>query len=126
MADARYQLFFGTVKIGDVTETGSDFPNLWGDIVYDPALATPRSPEVARLINFIALNRESTRLLDMEHEHDVAQQQAQVNAQLEASYLDLIESEDWNLIDEHGRELPILGPILRGDNELVWRWDPRR
>jgi hypothetical protein len=121
MSGKRLDLVFGSIKVGVVTPTDSDFPNLWGDITYHPALANPQSPEAARIAKFVALNQESTRLVDMEHEQDVSRELAAVNAELEG-YQDYIESEDWYLIDADGRRHPILCPVLRGPGEIVWRW----
>jgi hypothetical protein len=101
----QYDLVFGTHKIGVVTETGSDFPNLSGTIEYDPALATLRSQKAARLVRFIAFMRESTRLLDLD------------------AYTDYIDSEDWYLIDGDGSWIPVMCPIFHGSGEIVWRWD---
>lgn len=126
MDGERFDLFFGPLRVGVVTQVDSDFPNLWGAVTYDPALSEPQSPEAARLARFVALNKESTRLLDMEHERDSSRERAAVDAQLEADYLDCVESEEWRLVDARGRDLPILCPILRGDGEIVWRWDPGR
>jgi hypothetical protein len=120
----RFDLYFGSLKVGVVTQSNSDFPNLWGNIAYDPALVEPRSAELARFVKFVVLNRESTRLLDREHEHDTSREQEAVGAELAAHYMDFVESEDWHLIDNQGRLLPILCPILRGDGEIVWRWNP--
>jgi hypothetical protein len=122
MHGQRYDLVFGSLKVGVVIQTASDFPNLWGDIEYDPALAKSRSPEVARFVRFVTLNRESTRLVDIEDEQDVSRELAEVNAELEG-YTDYIESEDWYLIDADGRRFAIMCPILRGSGEIVWRWD---
>jgi hypothetical protein len=116
-----YDLYFGALKVGAVTETDSDFPNLWGDIVYETAFSEPQSGEMARLAKFVALNRESTRLADLEDEQDTTHEQEVVNAELEA-YADYVESADWHLIEQGGRELPILCPIFRGPGEVVWRW----
>lgn len=118
--DKGFGLYFGPLKIGRVIQTDSDFPNLWGNITYDPALGNPQMAEVSR---FIALNRECTRLADMEQESDIFQEQEAVNTELEAYYLSYVESEDWHLIDEQGDKLPILCPIFRGDSEIVWRWN---
>jgi hypothetical protein len=118
----RYDLYFGSLKVGVVTPTDSDFPNLWGTITYEPWLAQPPSPEAVRLARFVALNQESTRLVDLEDEVDTGREQAAVNAELEAGFMDYIESQEWRLVDRRGRELPILCPILRGDGDLVWRW----
>ncbi len=121
-----YDLFFGSLKVGFVTRTDSDFPNLWGTVAYEPWVSQPHSPAEQRFAQFAALNKETTRLVDMGHEVDVSREQEAVSAELEAGFMDYVESEDWWLVDRHGRRLPILCPVLRGDSDLVWRWDPRR
>jgi hypothetical protein len=122
MNDKSYDLYFGSLKVGVVTQTDSDFPNFWGDIENDPALLEPQSDEAARFVRFLSIDRESIRLVDTEHEHDVSCELAAVNAELEA-YSDYIESEDWQLIDSRGRRLPILCPIFRQSGAIVWRWN---
>jgi hypothetical protein len=124
MAGERYDLHFGSLKVGIITQTNSDFPNLWGDISYDPVVSKPQSEEAARIAKFLELNSESTRLVDLEDRQNTSPEQEVVNAELEANYKDYIESENWHLIDERGHELPILCPILRGASEIVWRWNP--
>lgn len=119
----RYDLYFGALKVGVVLQTDSDFPNLLGTVVYEPWLAQPQSSEAIRLTRFVALNKESTRLVDVEHEEDISREQAAVNAELEAEYMDYVESEQWRLVDRSGRELPIPCPIFRGKGDLVWRWE---
>jgi hypothetical protein len=123
MVGKRYDLYFGSLKVGVVTQTDSDFPNLWGDISYDRAVSEPRSEEAARLARFVELNRESIRLVDLEEE-DTSREQKVADAELDANYMDYIDSEDWHLVDERGRKLPILCPLLRGSSEIVWRWNP--
>ena len=49
--------------------------------------------------------------------------EATVNAELEAKYLDLIESEDWHMVDKQGRTLPILCPYLRDNGEIDWTYN---
>jgi hypothetical protein len=123
----RYELYFGSLKVGVVTETDSDFPNLWGTIAYEPWVCSPQSPEEGRLARYVALNKESTRLMDMGDAVDVACERAAINAELEAGYTDdYVLSVEWWLVDRGGQKVPILCPILRGDGDLVWRWDPRR
>lgn len=126
MDGERYHLHFGPLRIGVVTESDRDFPNLWGTITYEPWVSGPLSPEEERLARFVALNKESIRLLDMESDIGTSPEQAGVNAELAASYMDYVESAEWKLVDGRGRDLPILCPILRGDSELVWRWNPGR
>ncbi len=125
MADQRYDLYFGSLKVGVVTQTDSDFPNLWGSITYEPTVLKRQSAETSRLARFVELNRESTRLADLEDQQEASREQEAVSAELEANFMDYVESEDWLLIDERGRELPILCPILRDPGEIVWRWNPR-
>jgi hypothetical protein len=96
MDSDRFDLYFGSLKVGVVTQSVSDFPNLWGNIAYDPSLSGPQSAQVARFFKFVVLNQESARLLDMEHEHDISREQEAVDAELEAHYKDYIESEQWH------------------------------
>ena len=132
MSGEMYDLHFGSLKVGVVTENDRDFPNLWGDIVYDAALADPQTDDLARLSKFVSLNRESTRLMDLEEKKHTANDQPRIdaelkriNAELEAHYQEYVESEDWHLIDTCGCDQPILCPLLRGEGEIVWRWGLR-
>jgi hypothetical protein len=122
MGDERLDLYFDPLRVGAVTPVGEDFPNLGGYITYDPSLAKPPSAVVARLARFIALNRESTRLEDLEDESGIPQGADAVNSALETHYIDYVESGDWRLVDGRGRERPILCPIFHENEEIVWRW----
>lgn len=126
MDGEQYDLDFGSRKFCVVVPLDSDFPNLWGAITYEPWVSRPRSPEEQRLARFLALNKENTRLADLGRDGEGARAEAAVNAELEAAFLDNIECDSWRLVDCRGQERPILCPILRGDGELVWRWDPGR
>jgi hypothetical protein len=126
MDSERYDLHFGSLKVGVVTTSDSDFPNLWGTVTFDPALSKPQAPEAARFARFVALNQESMRLVDTEHARDNSREQAVVNAELAAGYMGYVESEEWRLVDARGQELSILCPIFREAGEIVWRWNPDR
>ena len=82
MSGERYDLHFGSLKVGVVTENDRDFPNLWGDIVYDAALADPQTDDLARLSKFVSLNRESTRLMDLEEKKPTSRVRRRINAEL--------------------------------------------
>lgn len=125
MDGEQYDLYFGFLKVGGVTQSHSDFPNLWGSVAYEPWLSSPRSPVEEHLVRFVALSEESSRLIEVEHEVDNSREQAVVDAEMEAKYMDLIESEEWWLVDREGREMPILCPIF-SEGGLVWAWDPGR
>ena len=121
----RYELYFRDVKIGDVTEDDADFPSLRGTINYDASMTRPSTEEQQRLARFLELNRYSFRLVDVEHEQDVAAEFDAANKELEA-FDYYIESDEWLLIAISGERLPILCPFLRHDGGIVWRWNPKQ
>lgn len=110
----RYDLYYGRARVGVVTQTDADFPNLWGDIDYDPGVSA--HPRLAR---FVALSREVDRVSDR---YSVEGPEVDaLQTELEG-YDDLIESADWWLVDAAGRPHPILVPNFCHDG-VVWRWD---
>ena len=122
----HYDLYFGAIKIGVVTEKDSDFPNYWGTITYDKSLVQATcNDERNRLLQFLELNREQIRLVDIEHEQDVSEELEAINQKLD-EFSDYIETGGWLLIDETGHQLPILVPLLRHEREIVWRWNPEK
>ena len=84
------------------------------------------TPDEIRLARYVALNKESTRLIDREDIEDNAEEKARIDAESMNHFLDIIESEDWFLVDHNDQRHPILGPIFRNDDEIVWRWNPQR
>jgi hypothetical protein len=124
MKPRSYLLFHGLLKIGVVTEDDADFPNMFGAIAYEPWILEPRDPDEKRLARFVELNCESTRLVDLEDEVDTSAESEKIDAEL-GQYQDLVESEEWWLVDDVGKKVPILCPMLR-TSEIVWRWDPGR
>jgi hypothetical protein len=127
-----YDLFFGTLKVGVLTKIDSDFPNTWGMITYDPGIEQPKSPEALRLARFIELMKAWMQLIKFENEshQENSNEQEVVNTELEAQFIDIIESDEWKLVRSDGRELPILCPTFHkmdeGElDEVVWRWNVR-
>ncbi len=120
----RYNLYFGHLRVGTVTEVDKDFPSLWGRIIYDDALSRPNTAAAVRLARFIELNCESIRLVDIEHERDVSIEQEVFNKELE-KFQDYIDTDEWVLVEEDGIRHKILCPILRPGGEIVWRWNPK-
>jgi hypothetical protein len=119
----QYDLYLATLKIGRVSEDGRDFPNLWGWLEYEQLMRKPTTAIECRVAKFLELGIEEMKLVDVEHEKDVSREIAAHNVQME-QYRDLIESDDWFLIDENGVKSPILCPILREGGNIVWRWRP--
>ncbi len=119
----RFDLFFGPMKVGVVFLCDADFPNLWGNIVVDSAVSDPATAEAMRLARFIALNRESTRLMELMDEAGPSPGQEAVDAELAEIGGNFDDSEDWCLVNVLGHRLPILCPVFRDDDEIVWRWN---
>ena len=113
-----------TPPSGPVESANGTTLNSTSGQIYDAALSNPNLDQGSRFVRFLELERESTRLLELEPEQDTSREQAAVNAELEAHYLDYIESEQWHLIDAAGTRHPILCPILHGPGGIVWRWNP--
>ncbi len=120
----RYDLFYGSLRVGTVIRRDADFPNLWGSILYDASLSEPPSPEVARLAKFIALGQKSIQLLNMWDGRGPSPELDAVNAEMESTCLDFVDSEEWYLVDGRGHRSPILCPVPRDGDEIVWRWNP--
>lgn len=119
----RYKLYFRRVLIGDVVESDSDFPNVYGVISFADSVTHPASVEDSRVARFLDLSRESTRLVNAEHDRDVSIELRAVNLALIA-FNEYIFSNDWRLVDESGEALPILCPMVHDSDEIVWRWNP--
>lgn len=124
MTNDCYRLYFRTLMVGVVKSGDRDFSNLWGNISYNPAILELGSEETLRFIKFVELSWEEARLVELEHEQDVSEEQKIINARMNAHYMDYIESEDWYLLDGSNCKLPILCPVLYKDSGIVWRWNP--
>ena len=122
MPDERYELYFGTRRVGAVTLRDSDFPNLWGSIAYDASITRPKSPEDRRMARFVELSIESMRLLMSDEDEDEDDDINPVDAELERDFSDLVDTNNWRLIDAQGKVEPILCPAFHPDDEIVWRW----
>lgn len=123
MVGERYDLRFGSLQVGIVTHTGSDYPSQRGNIVYTPVVSRSLSDQMARLVKFLNLSRTSTARIDTESDQRVSEPQQAANAELATNYRDFIESEDWRLADASDCELPITCPIFHGDRAITWRWN---
>ena len=118
-----YDLFFRKLKVGVVTYVDSDFPRMFGAISFERSVVKPASDDAIRLARFIELCREQTRLIDVMDKQDVTKELDENNATMTENYLDLMETNDWMLIDENGKILPILCPIFSDDGKIVWYWN---
>lgn len=111
----RYRLFYGEMEVGEVTEEDADFPNLFGRFVptgSGSGAAWDRLQEYVR-------NSVAADLLGDES----AEAQSDFVVEYESRFLDLIESDDWYLLDEGGRTFPVLLPTFLREGGMVWRWN---
>ena len=119
----RFTLFYGPMEIGTVFQVEGYFSDQWGHIALGRALVDPQTAEAMRLAQFIALNRESTRLWENSEPDELSAEKEAVTAELEAIGHGLFDSEDWCLVNILGHRLPILCPVFRDEDEIEWQWN---
>ncbi|MFW9995564.1 MAG: hypothetical protein ACFFD4_26235 [Candidatus Odinarchaeota archaeon] len=119
-----YDLYWNETGVGRIEHVDSDFPNLWGVFKLDAELKESDHVLAKRLLAFIDLSIEDSKLLEVEHEKDVSREREEINRKLDA-FIDLIETDDWYLIDQRRGILPILSPAFFSDGTVVWRWNPK-
>lgn len=117
-----YELYFSDTKVGTIEYLESDFPSLYGQIIFDEKYLISNEPEISRVKQYLKLQAESCRFLDIEHEQTVETELEKINSKLD-EYMDLIETDEWYLVDIDRRKHCILSPIIRLDNEVTWRWN---
>lgn len=112
-----YRLFFGEVELGEVTEEDGDFPSVFGRFT---PVDRGDHPDVRRRVHEYAVySIEADRLAQDEDDPEAYDRFAEEH---EPEFMDLIESEDWFLVNEAGDRIPILIPVFSVDNGIVWRW----
>src|SRR5262245_11896208 len=117
MADQIYKLLVCDIEIGSVRQRDADFPNVWGD--FEPAPEGAASPMRSRINGFVEHMREYSRLLSVE-----GQDGGELDRFYEkhgSDFVDLIECDDWSLVDATGLKHPILAPIF-DESGVIWRW----
>jgi hypothetical protein len=114
-----YRLFFGEIEIATVTETGADFPNVWGayNLILDDR-STPLNQKIAKYIEY------SIAAARIGEESDYGQESIDFENANEANFIDLIESDDWYFIEDvTGERHYILFPMFHTDRDIGWRWN---
>ena len=112
----QYRLFYRDTELGEVVEEDSDFPNLFG--TFHLTMSDDQSPVRDHIQHYIAYSVAADKLMQegKEKEWD------RFAAENEPQFLDLIETDDWQLRSEEGIE-PILIPNFGQNNAVVWRWN---
>ena len=112
-AHINYDLCFGESRLASVTRTGSDFPNLWGE--YQLKEGIREDDRLRHVVDYIESSIRTAQLAE-------ADQQNEALYAWEENFIDLIESNQWFLVDEKGQREPILIPIFHSKQEIGWRW----
>ncbi len=117
----KFNLKYADILVGTVIKQNEDFPNLWGRFELVLSEKSLDDKIIIRLAEFIKLSIRESDLVEREHLDDVSKEFEQLNIDIEP-YMDFIESEEWFLVDENGKENKILVPSFKSDNSILWRW----
>ena len=112
----QYRLFYRDIELGEVVEEDADFPNVFG--IFRPTANDDQKAIRDYLQKYITYSVAADQLMQegKEEEWD------RFAAENEPQFLDLIVTDDWQLRNEEGIE-PILIPLFRQNNAVVWRWN---
>jgi hypothetical protein len=114
----RYELYFGDVRIGTVTEMDADFPGNWGKLALDDSFANA-TPDATTLSGFLALNLKANLLADKHNDNPDVPELAAVHRELDACSA-FIASPDWWLVDTGGTRHAITCPNLLNTEQIAW------
>ena len=109
-----YRLFYGELELGTITRTGGDFPWNWGrfEQVFDPA-GSDLARHIEAYMQLGAQKYPHIEAEDFEALHVLEEE-------IERRFLDLIESEQWTLLDGEDR-WSIMVPEFPEGNRIAWR-----
>ncbi len=106
-------LVYGERPIATITHESSDFPTLFG--TYVPIEDESADELSAHLRAYIVMSVEVWPAIEAgEYDEDAMA--------AEEPFLDLIESEQWALIDPDGSRRPIQIPVFETGGRINWRW----
>ncbi len=111
----QYRLFYQDVEIGRVIQEDKDFPNLFGTFL--PIVENDQPPLPDMIQQYIAYSIAADQLM----QEGKQEEWGKFAGDNEPRFLDLIESDDWHLMDG-GTVEPILIPNFCQNNGIVWRW----
>lgn len=113
-----YILFFRDVRLGPVVLSDSAPSNLSGTLTLDSATDHPRIRR--RVANYIQFRTEASQLAQ-----DSPHSLEEFLNLTEPGFVDLINSDEWALVDPQGNRVPILAPTFSGGRTLKWQWRER-
>lgn len=99
-----------------VEEKDADFPTFFGEY---RLLNEIESPELAHVRAYIDYSVRVWPLIEEDRVDEISSAE-------EATFMDLIESEEWFLVEvDSGRRIGILIPIFCTGNRVSWRLNPK-
>ena len=112
----QYRLFYGGTEIGHIIQEDADFPNVFGTFrPLDESQENATRDRIQRYIDYsIAVDQLMQEGKEAEWDRFCSENEPQ--------FLDLVETDDWHLLDEGSVE-PILIPNFCQDSGIVWRWN---
>ena len=110
----KYRLYHKDYEIGIINQLDQDFPNLFGKYELNENL----EQENTLISQYVEYSVHASILMETNEEkwQDFMEKG-------DPKFIDLIESENWKLIDEKEKTHKILIPNFCDKKEIVWRWD---
>lgn len=109
------KLFYKETEIASVNFEEFDFPNSFGTFSLNESLDWSTS-ENSHLSNFIAHSVKFNQLLDISEAEAI-----KLIEQEEGQFQDLIDSDEWYMLNEAGKRTAIMIPNFCIVNRIVWR-----
>lgn len=118
MAD---KLYFDNILVGDIKYNNGDFPSFNGDF---KLLLTPADNLSKHILNYIDYSSRHDRYyasMEGAVEYEPTENELENLEVEENEYVDLIETDNWKIIESNGTITKILIPLFSFDNTIVWR-----
>jgi hypothetical protein len=111
----KYKLIYKNYEIGTVTELSDEWPRPSGTIELNDSLKE-WNKETKSLLDYFGYSIKASALLENSRQEDYDR----FCEENECKYLDLIDSEEWFLLDQSGKRNNIIIPIFSENNGIVW------
>ncbi len=109
----NFELFLKDIHIGSITETNWDMRSS-GDINYHFNYLNPSD----RLAEFIRLSIRYSECLESGTEEELEEISKE-----EKQFMELINSQDWFILNKNKEKTKILCPVFHEGNEITWQID---
>lgn len=106
----NYKLFFRGLEIGIVTQNDQDCTNYYGKY-------TLTSDPYGLIVRYIDYSIRASAVYEVDESgwNDFMESE-------EAEFEELLNPDNWLMLDEQGRLHQIMVPVFYKDAEMVWRW----